>query len=219
MRNLLRRFNVTSPKARFDEREDFFIVVIESYILLAAMCELNMSSVDDKPSYDDISDNLWIETDDKRRAVLSKITFNILEKFTNVRYNRTSDSVCLKENDAVCTHSVELLSMGLLYLHFRDAIKEGDGDRVLRSWRYFLPMLVKTGRKNYVKEALLFLCSVMFVPSPLSHRFVNTKGGAGHNIPADLHNEHLHRVCKTAVKSLGSNKTKKVFNELGKLLG
>lgn len=53
--------------------------------------------------------------------------------------------------------------------------------------------------KNYAKEVLLFLCNLMFAPSPLSQqlvwsKFVNTKGGAGHDISANLHNEHLNRV-------------------------
>ena len=38
-------------------------------------------------------------------------------------------------------------------------------------------------------------------------RFVNAHGLPGRNIPADLHMEHLNRVCKEAVRGLGVNKT------------
>ena len=31
LRNLIRRINVSQPKAAFDECEDFFVLVIESY--------------------------------------------------------------------------------------------------------------------------------------------------------------------------------------------
>ena len=50
-------------------------------------------------------------------------------------------------------------------------------------------------------------------------RFVNTTGGSGHNIPADLHNEHLNRTCKDSVKALGSNTTMKGIIRTGKALG
>ena len=32
----------------------------------------------------------------------------------------------------------EVLSLGLLLMEFEDAVKEGDGLRILRWWRYFL---------------------------------------------------------------------------------
>ena len=50
-------------------------------------------------------------------------------------------------------------------------------------------------------------------------RFVNIRGVPGGNIPADLHNEHLNRVCKEAVKALGSNKTVEGITRAGKALG
>ena len=39
----------------------------------------------------------------------------------------------------------------------------------------------------------------------LYSRFVNTRGQRGKNIPADLHNEHLNKACKTALGHLGPN--------------
>ena len=57
-------------------------------------------------------------------------------------------------------------------------------------------------RKNYAKEALLFIARQELIPGRLSKqmlwsRFMSTRGGTGHKIPADLHNEHLNKVCKT----------------------
>ena len=122
-------------------------------------------------------------------------------------------------------HSTQLLSLGLFYLNFRDAIKEGDGERVLRSWKHMLPIFICTVRKNYAKEALLLLSWYAFSFPPrmaqqlLYSRFVNTRGIPGYNIPADLHNEHLNRICKEAVKALGSNKTVEGITRAGKALG
>ena len=49
-------------------------------------------------------------------------------------------------------------------------------------------------------------------------RFINTHGIRGRNIPCDLHQEHLNRICKRAVGTLGSNKTEEALTRLGKTL-
>ena len=152
------------------------------------------------------------------------IARNVILKYAMVTYHTTQAIGNDDDEDMVYVHSIQLLSMGLMYIHFRDAIKEGDGEHVLRSWKYMLPIFVATGRKNCAKEALLFIAHQELVPGRLSQqmqwsRFVNTRGGTGHNIPADLHNEHLNKVCKNSVKALGSNKTKKGITRTGKALG
>lgn len=44
--------------------------------------------------------------------------------------------------------------------------------------------------------------------------FINTQGGLGHNIPADLHMEHLNRACKEAVSQLCANKTPQSISKM-----
>ena len=36
---------------------------------------------------------------------------------------------------------------------------------------------------------------------------MNTRGGAGKNVPPDLHNEHLNRKLKDVVSGVGANVT------------
>ena len=128
-------------------------------------------------------------------------------------------------DDHVENHSIQLVSLGLFYLNYRDAIREGDGERVLNAWRYMLPMFIATGRKNYAKEAFLFLINHdVLLPPRMAHqmlwrRFVNVRGVSGGNIPADLHNEHLNRVCKEAITGLGSNKSSENVTRIGKAIG
>ena len=45
-------------------------------------------------------------------------------------------------------------------MEYSDAIREGDGNCVLRCWRYLLPMFVSSGRKNYALESLNSLYSM-----------------------------------------------------------
>ena len=37
------------------------------------------------------------------------------------------------------------------------------------------------------------------------HRFVNTRGGLGMNIPCDLYNEHVNKLIKLIIQNMGSN--------------
>ena len=48
---------------------------------------------------------------------------------------------------------------------------------------------------------------------------MNVHGLPGRNIPADLHQEHLNRVCKDAMHGLGANQTEKAMVRVGKALG
>ncbi len=50
-------------------------------------------------------------------------------------------------------------------------------------------------------------------------RFINIHGLPGRNIPADLHQEHLNRVCKEAIRGLGVKQTEKAITRIGKALG
>ena len=126
--------------------------------------------------------------------------------------------------DKVNLYSKELLSLGLLHKEFGDAIREGDGQRVLRCWKYLLLIFKASKRNNYSIEAFTFLAQQQFVLSPrLAHqqlwsRFINTSGKEGHNVPCDLHMEHLNRVLKDSIQQLGANKTKKAIIRAGKCI-
>eukprot|EP00731_Ephydatia_muelleri_P025731 Em0017g814a len=110
----------------------------------------------------------------------------------------------------VMEYAKETLSLGLLLLEFNDAIREGDGCRVLRCWKF---LFRAAGDKNYCIEAFHLLMQYYYTLTPrcaeqmLWGRFVNSVGGPGHNISGDLHMEHLNRILKDTVSHLGANKT------------
>lgn len=106
-------------------------------------------------------------------------------------------------------------------MEFCDSIREGDGHRILRCWRY---LMLATKRKNYSIEALNLLAQYHFFLSQrqaqqLIWSRINTHGISGRNIPADLFMEHLNRVCKEAVLNLGSHKTPRALERVGKCVG
>lgn len=45
-------------------------------------------------------------------------------------------------------------TLGLLWHGFHDSLKEGDGERIMQYWRFFLPVFKQQGYYNYSKETL-----------------------------------------------------------------
>ena len=200
-------------------------MVITSSVLVAAMEALEMGSLSANPSEKVLPDgaSLWTEGKEERKAALDALARQVVNKFVAFRYNSSSKDQSL--GDKVFQYHTRLLSLGLFYMEYSDAIKEGDGNRVVRCWRYLLPIFQSSGRKNYSLESLHLLCQIHHVLPPrqaaqlIWDRFINIHGLPGSNIPADLHQEHLNRLAKEAIGRLGSNKTKTAITCVGKTLG
>ena len=192
----------------------FVVAVIEAHIVAAAMKVLKMTSLSDVPSMEFVPQgNLtWTQTAEERKAIIERVTNAIVDSFVFLDY-KTSPNATSNTNDGVYSYATNLLTLGCFYMEFRDAIKEGDGLRVLRCYRYMLPMFVSSGRRNYAIETLNLLLQHDFLLSPrlaeelIWGRFINTHGQAGKNISNDLHCEHLNRLCKAGIADLGPNKT------------
>lgn len=95
----------------------------------------------------------------------------------------------------------------MLLLEFNDAVHEGDGERLLRVWKFLLVIFRSVHKTKYSLEGLLLLINSQFLLPPrlkeqlLYSRFVNTRGV----IPIDLHLEHVNRVVKGAIHNQVSN--------------
>ena len=139
LRNLLGRTRLTSkPVNNFNACDDFFKLVITCQILAASLEVLGMKSLSDTPSSTVLSDlhNVWIETDEHRKAVLKAICQKVVIQFIHFRFTEAG----VNATDLVHTYSERLLNLRCVYLEYSNAIREGDGDRVLRCWRYLLPI-------------------------------------------------------------------------------
>ena len=98
-------------------------------------------------------------------------------------------------------------------MELRDAWLEGDGQRVIRCWKLFLPHFKAAGCTKYSLEALKLQIHSGITCSPkLAHQitwnwFVNARGGAGNNTPCDLFNESINKQLKHIITNMGSNQT------------
>lgn len=88
--------------------------------------------------------------------VLQLAIVEIIEQFVDINYPSSTS----KDDDHVCAYAKEVLSLGLLFVEFKDAIREGDGEQIIRCWRYFLLLFKSADRKNYSVEAFNLLLSM-----------------------------------------------------------
>ncbi len=183
---------------------------------------LGITDVNEAPSPDAILSDLWLSPD--RESILNKVCKQVLDNNCTIRFHAECD------NDELAIDQVELyasdvLTLGLLYMEFTDAIQEGDGPRIIRCYRYFLPLFMFAARTNYSNEVLLLLYNIECKLTPRQSeqlvwcRTINHVGLPGHNIPCDLYLEHLNRLCKDMIDGMGSNKTEKSIQRIGKCVG
>lgn len=223
LKNVLNRTSVPrDPTKNVNACEDFLEVVLSGHVISATLSYFGMKSIDDTPNSDLIPAHLQAQSPETKHAVLFYHIGRIVDKFVNVC---TDHDEARESQDGVYRYAVQVLSLGLLHAEFVDAIREGDGLRVIQCWKYLLPLFKSSNRRNYALEALNLLAQLYIYLPPRQaqqlvwSRFINTHGWKGANVTADLHMEHLNRACKTAVSALGANSTPRAIVRVGKCIG
>ena len=225
LRNIINRRNVTkTPSGNVTASEEFFLLVTEAHILTAAMNFFQMESLDDTPKSSHFTQSLSELDSDERISLVLRAVSDLLNRFVDLTF-------CLQpqptqpDHDCVHAYACEVLTLGLVLTEFNDAVREGDGTRIIRCWRYFLLFFKASNRSNYAIEAFTLLTQFDFLlPHRLARqlawsRTINTHGRAGKNVSCDLHMEHLNREAKNQISGLGSNITDGAVTRVGNALG
>ena len=179
------------------------------------MTLFSMKSLEDNPANELFSTDLAAADSLKRRSVLIKAADQIVEKFTDLSYCQGKEKKRAKgssqqpkessHHDGVQAYASEVLNLGLIFMEFIDGVREGDGNRILTCWKYFLLLFKSNKRKNYAIEALNLHLQFNFTLSPRMaaqlkwSRTINIHNKPGRNVSSDLHMEHLNRVAKVAL--------------------
>lgn len=201
--------------------EDFFLLIVKAHILHLAIEKLQLDDLKVTPPEEGLFGSSFSELDKSGRSrVFIEAVGKIVKEYThNFKIGHYEKN--LSNSDRVLAYAKELLTLGLLYMEFVDAIHEGDGNRILRCWRYLLLVFKSTGKRKYSIQAgtLLLQYHYLFTERMKAQliwsRTVNVHGLKGRNIPMDLHMEHLNRELKCAIKHTGSNVAEKTIQRVG----
>lgn len=136
-----------------------------------------------------------------------------------------SSSSSTEESDDMFNYQCSLMDHGLLYLNFTDAVAEGDGDRIMRCWKFLLlHFYADRGSSKYALEALYLQLQQQAILSPRQayrqrwNRGVNNHGGSGKNVPIDLEVEHDNNSIKEGIRKLGPNLTRAAVTRVARML-
>ena len=204
-------------------------IAVIGYVISIAMLYLHMSSLEDMPDQCVVPKEAQTMDDSEKATILHDISHHLVDQYIDL-------AIAFKDSPTVVTSGVptigeesskgtafdytcEVLSLGLLFLNFKDSVREGDGDRVLLMWKYLMLIFKAMGHRNYAAEAFTLLSQYQItLPENLAEqlkwsRYINIHGLPGHNISCDLHMEHINRLVKEAIDGLGANKSKRLFSE------
>ena len=163
-----RRNVVKDPSKSVSPCEEFFQLVVEAHVLTAAMQLFGMTSVNDTPSSTFFPEGSSRLDSLQRRRILMNGLHELTKQFVdlNFTFQEGHSPKDPDQADSVEEYAHEVLSLGLLLMEFNDAIREGDGSRIFRCWRYFLPLFKVSQRKNYAIEAFTLLAQEKYLLSP-----------------------------------------------------
>ncbi|XP_068693691.1 uncharacterized protein [Montipora foliosa] len=117
------------------------------------------------------------------------------------------------DGDGVFNYSHNILKTGLLLRDFQDAVKEGDGSRLERLWKFMMLLFKVTGKTKYALAAIRLHAQLNAILSPSEahslrwNRTINLKGGTGRNVAIDQVQEHNIKETKELMAGHGPNLT------------
>lgn len=125
----------------------------------------------------------------------------------------TMDTTFEESEDDIFNYHCGFMNMALLLRNFMDAIKEGDGERIIRCIKMFLLHFKQdgSGSTKYSLEALYQMFQLYALLSPREahrlkwNRTVNNHGRAGCNVAMDLALEHDNHLVKDMIRGVGAN--------------
>ena len=212
------------PKKDVYAFEDFLDSQLQ--VVAAAIEFSGREDMDDIPAANVSPSTVWMLSQEERRDVLISVCSAIVEDFVDISmFDHDSSKVGegAKKPKQHDTYVKEVL-FGLLYKELVDAVREGDGLRVVGWWRYMLLIIKSTGCKNNSDEAFIMLAQLKYLLSPrekqqlLYSRFINIMHSLpSKNISCDLYNNIIMK--KDTIRALGANQTPNInaIDRLGNL--
>lgn len=137
-------------------------MILKGHVISAALEYFKMRDVDDELPPQVIGD--LKQTSVKNRPhVFREIVSKVLKRVIQLPHNPGSTTTLNEQTDGIFCYAQEVLTYGLLYTEFEDAIKEGDGPRVIRCWKFFLPIFKASNRSKYALEAATLLINLQTI--------------------------------------------------------
>ena len=135
-------------------------VVLEGHILASFLQHFAFTSLSDVNGFE------FLDVSCAKQAKFHEKVLEFLGEHVHLGTSLQSHPHSHSSTDGVLSYAKEVLSLLLLWAKFEDAVKEGDGHRVIRCWKFLLPLFKVTNHKNYSIGAVNLLVHYNTLLSP-----------------------------------------------------
>ena len=193
----LQRRNVTADVKHFEDCEQLFVSTGKCFVVEALIQFFNMESKDGQPTQNKPSYHI-LEFGDNRTLYYNTVLDKFLDEYLIVP---TPSAIVQSQNEPntsvdpefVRNYSLCLLKYFFILIDVKDAVKEGNGERLATLHKYMLPQFKSTpGFNSYAIEMLInIIQNEVFLCEAGAHQCiwsatVNWQGGFGKNIEIDI---------------------------------
>ena len=226
----LQRRNVTADVKHFEDCEKLFVSTGKCFVVEALIQFFNMESKDGQPTQNKLSYHI-LEFGDNKTLYYNTVLDKFLDEYLIVP---TPSAIVQSQNEPntsvdpefVRNYSLCLLKYFFILIDVKDAVKEGNGERLATLHKYMLPQFKSTpGFNSYAIEMLInIIQNEVFLSEAEAHQCiwsatVNWQGGIGKSIEIDIFQENRNRDIKKQIKSMGENKTKAAIERASRSTG
>jgi hypothetical protein len=223
-REKLQRRNVSQDVKHYEECDQLFTSVGCSYTVAAFLEFFEMDTTEDKPGCN-MPPCYVVSGHGDKEAYFNHVMDKFVEEYLLPTTN-DNELMSDEQTDLVKEYSLCLLRYYFLFIDIKDAVREGDGERIATLHKELLHHFKSDS--GYNAYAIEMLTSIVQIEVFLSEKeackckwasTANWKGGVGNNIEADLLQENVNRDFKKAIKGMGANKTDKAIARMSRAAG
>ncbi|XP_071172881.1 uncharacterized protein [Mytilus edulis] len=231
LRNLINRRNVVTKVSKdYHADGEFIDLTTEAHVIAAALKHLEMNDMSSKCPK--LPKGLHLADAHTQKHYIFQLCGQIVDKhflndiessIDNLESGEDTNELH-QQDDYVYSYATNFCKLGMLRKISILATRYGDGIRILRHWKYATLLYHQAHKTKYRLEGFLLMAGVNALYTPrqrhevIHNRFINLRGGEGHNLDGDYVMKLLNKYAKQRVKLLGPNHSAEVVERIGKTM-
>ena len=224
-REKLQRRNVTQDVKHYEDCEQLFLSLgrcfaIEALIKFFDMVDQNGQPTKNRPPY------YILEVGNNKQVYYHSVLDKFMDQFLLQPTQDPVEHDLSNDEDFVFNYSICILKYFFLLLDFKDAVREGNGERLATLHKVLVQHFKSfPGFNAYAIEMLISIVqNEVFLTDAEAHNCAwastaNWTGGPGRNIEIDLLQENRNKDLKKQIKLMGANKTNKAIDRSSRASG
>ena len=161
LKNIIQRRNVVSdPKDNFNACSDFLNIILDAHITMAAATLLGCNTAEDITLHHLIPSGQVPNSKLEQLRHIEVLARRVVERFAVYSVDACHLEDGATAPDGVLNYACSLMNMGLLARNLQDASHEGDGNRIIRCWRFQFLHYKAEGHTNYALEAFWLIADL-----------------------------------------------------------